>query len=303
MRTRPRLAAVAACAAALAFAAGPALAEPALWVARTGTSTVYLFGTMHLLDPKLAWRTPALDRAFHEAGELWLEIPLPVAGKGSAMAFTPEETKRIGEIVTTLGFTKDGPTLSSKLTPAENAQLVSLLAPIPQARIDRFRPWLAALTATSKLAMQLGLASSAGPDVVLDEEAMADGKAVHAFETTEQQYHFFADLSPEEELDFLRGALADAGAGKALLQTMEKAWASGDDKAVAELVDGRMREKSPLFYRRFVVERNNRWLPEIETMLKTPGVRFIAVGEGHLVGSDGVVALLKKDGFGVERVR
>lgn len=303
MLTRPRLTAAAAFAAALTLAAVPALAEPALWVANSRTSTVYLFGTMHLLDPNLAWRTPAFDRAFHEAGELWLEIPLPVTGKGSAMAFTPEETKRIGEIITKLGITKDGPTLSSKLTPAENAQLASLFAPVPQDRIDRFRPWFAALTATSKLAMRMGLAPTSGPDFVLDEEAMADGKPVHAFETIEQQYHFFADLSPEEELDYLRSTLAEAGAGKGLLRTMGQAWALGDDKALAELVDSRMREKSPLFYRRFVVERNNRWLPEIETMLKTPGVRFIAVGEGHLVGSDGVVALLKKDGFRVERVR
>ena len=303
MLARPRLAAAAACAAALAFAAGSALAEPALWVAKSNSSTVYLFGTMHLLDPNLAWRTHALDRAFRGSSELWLEIPLPVSGKGSAMAFTPEETKRIGEMITTLGITTDGPTLSSKLTPAENAQLASLLAPIPQERIDRLRPWLAALTATSKLAMLTGLAPTTGPDVTLDEEAMVDGKPVHAFETLEQQYHFFADLSPDEELDYLRGTLAEAAAGKALLQAMEQAWASGDDNAVAHLVDGRMREKSPLFYRRFVVERNHRWLPEIETMLKTPGVRFIAVGEGHLVGSDGVMALLKKDGFRVERVR
>ena len=64
-----------------------------------------------------------------------------------------------------------------------------------------------------------------------------------------------------------------------------------------------MQERSPLFYRRFVVDRNRNWIPGIEAMLKTPGVRFIAVGDGHLLGPDGVPALLKKDGWLAERVR
>jgi uncharacterized protein YbaP (TraB family) len=55
-------------------------------------------------------------------------------------------------------------------------------------------------------------------------------------------------------------------------------------------------------YRRFVVGRNQRWAPQTEPMLASPGVRFGAVGGGHLVGRDSVFALLRKGGWKVERV-
>jgi uncharacterized protein YbaP (TraB family) len=132
---------------------------------------------------------------------------------------------------------------------------------------------------------------------------VTEGKPVRGFETTEQQIHFLADLTPDEEIGYLRQALADAEGGAALLETMERDWLAGDDQALTKLAVGRLRERSPLFYRRFDVDRNTRWAPQVEAMLKTPGVRFIAVGVVHLLGPDGVPALLRKDGWRVERVQ
>jgi uncharacterized protein YbaP (TraB family) len=42
---------------------GNALAHPALWQAKSGNSTVYLFGTVHLLPNDTNWRFPALNQA------------------------------------------------------------------------------------------------------------------------------------------------------------------------------------------------------------------------------------------------
>jgi uncharacterized protein YbaP (TraB family) len=58
---------------ALGLAAAPARAEPALWVARDADSTVYLFGTIHVLRPETQWRTPKIDAAYRSARELWIE--------------------------------------------------------------------------------------------------------------------------------------------------------------------------------------------------------------------------------------
>jgi uncharacterized protein YbaP (TraB family) len=58
-----------------------------------------------------------------------------------------------------------------------------------------------------------------------------------------------------------------------------------------------------LLYRRLDVERNKRWSPKIEAILKSPGVRFVDVGVAHILDSDGVPALFKNDGCRVEQVQ
>jgi uncharacterized protein len=289
--------------AALAFVSGPTLADPALWAVRSNGSTVYLFGTIHAIDPSKVWRTPALDSAFGDSSELWLEVPLPVTSKGSPQPVTPEETQQIVQLVVRLGTTRDGPPLSSRLTTAEAAKLTTLLPPMPKGAVDRMRPWLVAPLVSGALDSRLGLQATAGADLTLDQDAVARGMPVHGFETMEQQLHFFADLSPDEELDFLRQTIAGARRDKAVTRTLERAWLAGDDKVLARIVVGEMKKESPLAYRRLVADRNQRWLPEIEAMLKTPAVRFVAVGDGHLIGPDGLVALLRRDGWQVDRVQ
>jgi uncharacterized protein YbaP (TraB family) len=50
-----------------------------------------------------------------------------------------------------------------------------------------------------------------------------------------------------------------------------------------------------------VVKRNQAFTTQIETLLKGDGVTFVAIGAGHLVGKDGVGAMLEKQGFKVTR--
>jgi uncharacterized protein YbaP (TraB family) len=299
---RAKLCSAVAAVCAVAFAAVPALADPALWVVKSDTSTVYLFGTVHAVNPSQAWRTPAIDRAFHEASELWLEVPLQVTPTGSAQPFAPEEQQRITQLMATQGMITDGPPLTSRLTPAEVAELTAY-TPVPKEVLDRMRPWMAATAVTAGFMQKLGLSPASGADISLDQQAVTEGKPVHGFETTEQQIHFFADLTPDEELGYLRQGLADVEEGKTLLEAMERDWLAGDDQALTRLAVGRLREKSPLFYRRFDVDRNKLWGSQIEAMLKTPGVRFVAVGVVHLLGPDGVPELLRKDDWRVERVQ
>src|ERR1700743_64275 len=58
----------------LLAATGSARAEPAIWVARSATATVYLFGTVHLLKSHLDWRSPRIDHALAQSQDLWLEV-------------------------------------------------------------------------------------------------------------------------------------------------------------------------------------------------------------------------------------
>ncbi len=282
-------------------AAGPVLSDPALWVVKSKTSTVYLFGTIHAMDPSKVWRTPAFEKAFRESSELWEEVPIPTTARNGAPAFAPEEAQRMAQLTVSLGMTADGPPLSARLSADEAARLAANVA-IPKERLDRLRPWLAGQLVQAGYLQRLGLTGLAGADVILAQEAGAQGKPVHGFETVEQQMRFLADAGPDVEMSYLRKMLADVGEGKAYYDPLERAWLAGDEAVVDKLVVARMREMAPEVYRRLIVERNQRWVPQIEAMLASPGVRFVAVGGGHLAGPDSVPTLLRKDGWRVERV-
>jgi hypothetical protein len=300
MLQRLHRAALAAFASAAVFAAAaPAAADPTVWVARSHGSTVYLMGTVHLLPPDVKWRTPAVERALKDSSEVWLEMVLPV-GPGSA-----EEMKRTQQLIATTGMAPAGQTLSSKLTPDQWTRLQAVVAPghVPPAALDRMRPWLASVVAAQTIAQSAGWSSDNGADVVLDREALAQGKTLKGFETAEGQIQLFGAMPEDAQLGLLLTSLDDAGeAGKAKLAVIARNWAAGDDAAAEQYLVKELRDKSPELYARMVAARNRAWVPQIEDMLKTPGVRMIAVGEGHLLGPDGVPALLKADGVRIERV-
>jgi uncharacterized protein YbaP (TraB family) len=55
------------------LAPAPVQAEPAMWVVKDADSTIYLFGTVHLLKKNVVWNTPKVQAAMADASELWLE--------------------------------------------------------------------------------------------------------------------------------------------------------------------------------------------------------------------------------------
>ena len=185
---------------------------------------------------------------------------------------------------------------------AELARYAAAL-PIPMATVDRMRPWMAANTVGAALLKQLDLSSVLGADLILNRDAIAAGKPVNGFENLDQQLHFFADLSPEDELAYLRQALAEANSGKERFTELERLWLTGDDVTLTKVAIDPMRTRNPLLYERFVAARNRTWMPRIKILLATPGAHFIAVGNGHLLGPDGLLALLTLGGWRVERVQ
>ena len=57
----------------------------------------------------------------------------------------------------------------------------------------------------------------------------------------------------------------------------------------------------PEIHQKVLVERNRRWLPEIEKSLEQASEALIVVGAAHLVGSDGIIEMLKTKGYSVEQ--
>jgi hypothetical protein len=81
---------------------------------------------------------------------------------------------------------------------------------------------------------------------------------------------------------------------------MVKAWHQGSLDGLEQLVE--TFKTYPLFYKKLLVQRNRNWVPQIASFLKEDNNVLIIVGAAHLAGEDGLIALLTKQGYHLERV-
>ncbi len=276
----------------LAGAAGSAAAEPALWAVHGKASTVYLFGTVHVLRKDTAWRSPKIDAALALSRDLWLEI----ADGGDAT--------NAQDLMESLGMDRAHP-LSTKAPPADIARLAGVAKALGaeggEVLFEPMQPWFAALTISLAPIVAAGYDPQSGVDKVLQAEATAAGKPVRGFETASGQLHYLADLPAPLQVQFLESALDDFDKGPGKLDTLVADWTRGDVDAIAgsELTD--MKAKQPQIYRTLLSDRNARFAKAIAERLRSPGVSFVAVGAAHLAGPDSVQARLAELGIVAER--
>jgi uncharacterized protein YbaP (TraB family) len=277
---------------ALAMGASPVLAEPSLWVIKDKDSTIYLFGTVHVLRPETQWRTPKIAKAFEAADDVVMEIEQPEK---------PADTQ---VLMLKYGIDRTTP-LSAKLKPETYAKLQAAgqgMGFPPQA-LDVMRPWLAALTVSLTPLMKAGYDPESGVEKLLSAQAKAAGKPVSAFETMEQQVKFFADMTPAQETQLLESTLDEVDDGPAKIDALVNAWASGDQAELKRQMVDEMQGDYPELYKLLLVDRNKDWARQLKTKLAGSGVSFVAVGAGHLTGPDSVQAQLAKLGIKTKAVK
>jgi uncharacterized protein YbaP (TraB family) len=275
----------------LLLACTSALAKPALWVVKDADTTIYLFGTVHLLPNDTAWHYPALDKAIADSRTLYVEL-------------TDDNQANMSALVLRYGLDTAHP-LPSLLKHSEMLQLNSAAekAGVPGGvqALSMMRPWLAALTLAVAPLLKAGLDPEQGVDKRLKAQMVAAGKQVLGLETAEQQIRFLADMPRPVELAFLRSTFRDVDKGPIELTQLIDAWKSGDTNTIARLEDEDMRQTEPRLYQRLLVQRNQAWAARIATMMKQPGTIFIAVGAAHLAGPDSVQMQLQQ--LGVKAMR
>jgi len=267
---------------------GAAGAEPALWVVRDADSTLHLFGTVHVMKPDVAWKTPRIAEAFAVAQEVWLEVDVLKANDPAAM----------GPLMPLMMET--GTPISKALSPEEYARFKAFTASlgIPAEQMDALKPMMVAATLAVVAMMKQGYDPNAGVDKVLAEKT-PDG-ALRTLETLEQQMRFLTGLPQEVQLDLLRDTMDQLGR-QGYLDTMMKAWQDGDMETLETLYLPDLK-KHPQAYEAFLKTRNHAWADALAKELEGAGTDFVAVGALHLVGPDSVQQLLKARGYTVERV-
>ena len=279
--------------ACLLLALPHAWAAPALWRFGDRDSTVYLFGTIHVLRPDTRWRDAQLDAVLAQVDHFVFELPEDRIDPLAAQ-----------KLILDKGFLSGGRTLTGLLPAPTRARLVQTANKLglPVSALDRMRPWYAALQITIAAARQMGLKAEEGVDRVLAAHAKARGVPIDGLETLPEQIEIFAGMPMEDEIAFLDSALAEAARDKALLVALQTAWTDGRVRELAALLDRELAQH-PRLIERLLTTRNRHWLAAITKLLQRPGVHFVAVGSAHLAGPDNLIDMLKAQGIAVTRVR
>ena len=266
-------------------------AGPALWVIRDADSTLYLFGTIHVLRPDTAWGSAKVDAAFDSADRVIFEIS------------NPDDQAAIIPLIQQYGVSPARP-LSSLLTAGEFADLDRAAQTIgaTAAQLDPLRPWFVALNLSLAPVVKAGYDPKSGAELILKARAEAAGKPVTGFETIDKQVSILANLSEPTQLEFLRSTLTEVDNAATELDLLVAAWASGDVATIERLGVDEMRDSSQEVYDALLVHRNADWAGQIQTLLEGSGTVFIAVGSAHLAGPDSVQAQLEHRGVEVDRV-
>ena len=263
--------------------------DPALWVVKDEDTTIYLFGTVHILKPGLGWFDDGVKEAFDKSDRLVLEMVEPPQAETQALFMK-------------LALDQNGKTLRSKMTDSDRAIYEGALKKIglPVEGLDPFDPWAAAVTMQVLAMQKLGFDVNSGAEKQLTAAAKASRKPIEGVETMEFQLGVFDSMAEAEQIKFLiEGAKVVDDAG-ATMDRMVSLWAAPDPEGLAALMNEGM--SSRVIYDALLTRRNATWARWISEELKKPGTTFMAVGAGHLSGTTSVPALLPAYGLTAQRV-
>ena len=265
-------------------------ARPAMWQVRDADTTIYLFGTIHALPQGIDWFGSAVAAAFDGSHELVTEI-------------IESDAAQMQTSVLSKAMLPAGSSLRSLLTPPQRTAYEAALNTygIPPATFDRFKPWYAAIFLSALPILRDGYASENGVEQLLNARAKAQRRAHSALETAEYQLGLFDSLPQATQLRYLNEVVTDLPTAKNELGEMVDAWKRGDAETLARLMNEE--EDEPELKEKLLTNRNKAWAEWVKTRLDRPGTVFMAVGAGHLAGTDSVQALLAAKGIATTRVQ
>jgi uncharacterized protein YbaP (TraB family) len=268
-------------------------AHPALWEVSDPDTTIYLFGTIHLLPDNMQWRTAKFDKAVESSQQLMVETIVD-----------EKDPTKLMSVLASMGFAKGLPPLVDRVPPEKRAALEAAIAKsgVPKPVFDQMKTWTAAFLLLGDQFKGMGLKGGEGVEAVLRNTFTSEGKPVGELETNAQQLGFFDALPEQAQVQLLLGALDDSKNADQEFSGMLKSWVNGDVEGIARTFD-RDLGASPVLQQALIRQRNANWSKWIEQRMAKPGSIMIAVGAGHLAGNDSVIAMLKKDGYRVRRVQ
>jgi uncharacterized protein YbaP (TraB family) len=272
----------------VAAASQTAVAAPALWVVRSSTATVYLFGTVHNLPPNVEWRSPGVDRALTQSQQIWTE-----ADTGSL--------KYLTRLISRYGISQQGNLRS--LLPRQYRSRYDMEMSSAGLRVDQFghiKPWLAQMLLNGESMHRAH--HGVGVEAELLDYAHAHHRQAHTFESPDSQFAVLADMPLEAQVRALEMEIDGYPSANGMMNPLVRAWEDGQDELLDQITNRRLAQTDERYFDDVIVRRDEQFADAVVTLLQNSGTSFVALGAAHLCGGTGVQALLKNLGYTAERV-
>jgi uncharacterized protein YbaP (TraB family) len=265
----------------------PAKQRHSLWKVQGKQNTVYLLGSVHVLRTNSYPLPAVIEAAYTNSGIAAFETDI---GKLD----DPSEAMKL----MSKAQLPEGKTLESELSPAVYKDLKNQAetSGLPLVLLNQFTPAMAAEALEGMELLKLGFDPAFGLDKHFYKKANGDGKIIVALEPIEAQLDLISGLTKAEGEWFVKTTLKELENVKKDFAEIMQAWETGDANKLEKLLN-EAKADSPDLFKRFLTDRNMKWMPKLEELLKGKANAIVIVGAGHLVGKDGLVEMLKKNGY------
>ena len=260
-----------------------------MWKVEGDNNVVYLLGSVHLLRRQDHPLPAVIEAAYDDADFLYMEIDMDDLDPMAVQALSNQ-----------LGMIEGDESLEDLIGTDRYARANALAAnmDLPFEMLAKTEPWLAAMTIEQMILLRLGFNPLYGIEMHMAMQATQDGKTIEGLETFEEQIRFLDGLSLEAQTELLMQTLEEGANVEAAMDDMVRAWRYGDTAYLErEMLDAMVESRE--LYETIVADRNRRWAESIEKLLDDDRDYLIVVGALHLVGDDGVPALLSARGIDI----
>jgi len=265
----------------------------ALYRVRHEGKISYLFGTIHVGKQAFFPLEPEVTQALAESSTLVLELDVH--------AYEPFQ-----RALAKHGQYPKGQSIRQHLSPAALDKLQQALAKakLSLASVEQYRPWMVANILVGHEIEKHGFNRQGGVEGWLLSNASK--KPLRELETADYQLGLFSTLDDRQQEAYLLENIAEIDSGAAVRKSagLIDAWSAADAPRIAaltqELTTGDT-VSARFMDRTLLGKRNPQMAASIEAIMRK-GDAFVGIGLLHLVGDNGVPALLRQQGFDVEQV-
>lgn len=264
-----------------------------VWKIEKGGDVIYVGGTIHILKKSDYPLPKEFEKAYNKSDKIYFETDL------NASLEQDFQKKFLMKM-----HLKNGKKLSTVLSPTTYKSLKKFASNynLKIENFEHFKPIMIIQTLTIAELQKIGV-TMPGVDYYFNMRALNDGKKVGKLESVDAQLTFLSDIGKGNEDNLVNKSLDDFKKTSEVINDITASWKNGDEKKLGEFFLKEMKDKYPKIYQNLLVNRNNNWLPIIKSMFGNEEKEFVLVGTAHLLGQDGIIEKLKKEGFKIQRVK
>ena len=264
-----------------------------LWKIQSDANRVYVLGSLHFAKKEMYPLRQEIENAFDQSDFLVVEANVNDIGR--------VDVQKLMESALYPG----NDTLEKHVSPEIYERVKKEIGGLglPPELINKQKPWFLAMTLEALESIKLGLDPKFGIDLYFLLKAEGKKKILE-LESLDYQISLLSGLSDREQELLLLYTLKDFDTMEQELDKMIQAWTSGDVKVMESLMTKSVSEDRRFSFvlEKLIYERNKKMASKIKDFLKAKETYFIIVGAGHLVGNEGIIELLKRDGYRVEQL-